>query len=122
MRPRISVLPGAKVSVLGNPSSVIGAGGGIVRGVRIPPRGGWSVDVMVNPGGGTPAQPPERSSEQSVAEREAYRTGCGSLRQPGFGGKVEGQNPGKLRCPGIQLLKTHGWDNRRGGADCSCEG
>jgi hypothetical protein len=63
---------------------------------------------MVNPGGVNPAQTPERTSEQSVAEREAYRTGCGSLRQPGFGGKVEGQNTGKLRCPGLQLLKRNG--------------
>src|ERR1700677_2923415 len=117
MRPRISVLPGAKVSVLGNPSSVIGAGGGIVSGVRIPPRGIWSVDVMVNPGGVNPAQTPERTSEQSVAEREACRAGVGSLRHPGVGGKVEGQTPGNLRCPGLQLLNRNGWDNRGGAAD-----
>src|ERR1700677_322844 len=98
MRPRISVLPGAKVSVLGNPSSVIGAGGGIVSGVRIPPRGIWSVDVMVNPGGVNPAQTPERTSEQSVAEREAYRTGCGSLRQAGRGGQCGGPNTGRVQC------------------------
>jgi hypothetical protein len=49
--------------------------------------------MMVNPGGVNPAQTPERTSEQSVAE--AYRTGRGSLRQPGSGGKVEGQDTGR---------------------------
>jgi hypothetical protein len=75
--------------------------------------------MMVNPGGVNPAQTPERTSEQSVAE--AYRTGCATLRQPGFGRKVEGQNTGELRCPGLQLLQRNGWDIRRGAADCSCE-
>src|SRR5271169_304173 len=67
-------------------------------------------------------RPRHPSALQSKASRRLTYTGCGSLRHPGFGGKVEGQTTGELRRPGLQLLKRNGWDSRSGGAaDCSCE-